>query len=109
MTTALGGIKVVEAATLFAAADRPDRVERASGSAAHAVIVDLEDAVAPQLQVIGQAYLPTEADAERARELLARGEGASALADGSFVDAAILRGARQLIALAERYGTRSEV
>jgi citrate lyase beta subunit len=58
--------------------------------------------------VIQQAYLPTEKAAARARELLARSDGATALADGSFVDAAILRQARQLVELAERYGTRSE-
>ncbi len=62
--------------------------------------------------MIEQAYLPTEEAAARARELLGRvegaGEGASALADGSFVDAAILRQARQLVGLAERYGTRTD-
>ena len=62
-----------------------------------------------QLQAIVQAYLPTEEEAERARELLAQGEGATVLADGSFVDAAILHGARQIVAVAERYGTRTEV
>lgn len=59
-----------------------------------------------QLPVIEQAYLPTETDVARAREQLARGAGASVLVDGSFVDEAILRQARQLVALAERYGTR---
>ena len=32
---------------LYVPADRPDRVEKALASGAHAVIVDLEDAVAP--------------------------------------------------------------
>ena len=32
---------------LYVPGDRPDRVEKAFASAAHAVIVDLEDAVAP--------------------------------------------------------------
>jgi citrate lyase subunit beta/citryl-CoA lyase len=32
---------------LYVPADRPDRVEKAIASAAHAVIVDLEDSVAP--------------------------------------------------------------
>ncbi|MGI9112337.1 MAG: HpcH/HpaI aldolase/citrate lyase family protein [Gaiellaceae bacterium] len=59
-----------------------------------------------QLPVIEQAYLPTETEVARAREQLARGAGASALADGSFVDEAILRRARHVAALAERYGTR---
>ncbi|MBA2331855.1 MAG: CoA ester lyase [Actinobacteria bacterium] len=58
-----------------------------------------------QLPVIEHAYLPTEADVGRAHEALARGAGASALGDGSFVDEAILRQARQMLALAERYGT----
>ena len=55
--------------------------------------------------MIEAAYLPAEEDVDRAREALARGAGASALEDGSFVDEAILRQARQVIALAERYGT----
>ena len=58
-----------------------------------------------QLPVIEAAYLPVEEDVDRAREALARGAGASALEDGSFVDEAILRQARQVIALVERYGT----
>ena len=61
-----------------------------------------------QLEPIEQAYLPSGADLERAREQLAHDPGASALADGSFVDAAIVRSASQVIALAERYGTRPE-
>ena len=61
-----------------------------------------------QLEPIEQAYLPTESELERAHEQLAQGPGATALADGSFVDAAIVRSASQLIALAERYGTRPE-
>ena len=60
-----------------------------------------------QLPVIVQSYLPTEAEVARARGLLAQGEGASALVDGSFVDEAILRQARQVIALADRYGSSS--
>ena len=60
-----------------------------------------------QLAVIEAAYLPTGAEIAQAREQLAREEGATALADGSFVDEAILRQARQVTALAERYGTSS--
>jgi citrate lyase subunit beta / citryl-CoA lyase len=63
-----------------------------------------------QLQVIEQAYLPTEAEAEQARQVVAafatRDEGAFAV-DGAFVDAAIAVGAEQTVRLAERYGTRS--
>jgi len=60
-----------------------------------------------QLPVIEQVYLPNEAEVARARESLARRRGATALADGSFVDEAVLRQARQVAALAERYGTSS--
>ncbi len=58
-----------------------------------------------QLPVIERAYLPTKAEAERAAAIVEQGAGASALADGTFVDEAIARSARQVAALAERYGT----
>jgi citrate lyase subunit beta/citryl-CoA lyase len=60
-----------------------------------------------QLPVIEQAYLPTDAEVETARETVERlGEVAvGTLADGAFVDPAMLGGAQQVIALAERYGT----
>jgi len=60
-----------------------------------------------QLPVIERAYLPTAAEVETARETVAR-LGAAAvgtLSDGAFVDPAMLGGARQVVALAERYGT----
>ena len=59
-----------------------------------------------QLPIIEQAYLPTAAELERARETVERLElqaGASAVG-GDLVDAAMLGAARQLIAIAERYG-----
>ncbi len=62
-----------------------------------------------QLPVILAAYLPTIQDAERARETIARlgaEPGAGALDSGEFVDAAMLGAARQVVELAERYGTR---
>jgi citrate lyase subunit beta/citryl-CoA lyase len=66
-----------------------------------------------QLPVIESVYLPTAAEAERARAVVAgfdgqsdRGVGAYALDDGSFVDVALVRSARQVAALADRYGTR---
>jgi len=63
-----------------------------------------------QLPVIERAYLPTEAEEARARELVERFEqsqsGAFAI-EGAFVDAAIVRSARQTVALADRYGTRA--
>jgi citrate lyase subunit beta/citryl-CoA lyase len=44
---------------LYVPADRPDRVEKAIASAAHAVIVDLEDGVAPAVKAEARANLPT--------------------------------------------------
>jgi citrate lyase subunit beta/citryl-CoA lyase len=63
-----------------------------------------------QLPVIEAAYLPTESEAARARETVERLEvaaGATTLAAGEFVDAAMLGAARQVLALAERYGVNS--
>lgn len=64
-----------------------------------------------QLPVIEEVYLPTPAEVEWARafvagfdEQAAAGVGAYVGADGSFVDVALVRGARQTLALAERYG-----
>lgn len=60
-----------------------------------------------QLEVIERAYLPTDDDVTHAREAVdASDRGASALADGRFVDEAVIRSARVVVALAERYGTR---
>lgn len=42
---------------LYVPADRPDRVEKAIASAAHAVIVDLEDGVAPGARAAARANL----------------------------------------------------
>lgn len=60
-----------------------------------------------QLDVIRAAFTPTDAEVARAREILAAadqastdGHGAVALADGRFVDAAVLRQARRVVALA---------
>jgi len=60
-----------------------------------------------QLPVIEQAFLPTVSEAETARETVARLDEmiVGTLADGSFVDPAMLGAARQLVAIAERYGT----
>jgi citrate lyase subunit beta/citryl-CoA lyase len=43
---------------LYVPADRPDRVEKAIASRAHAVIVDLEDGVAPGAKAEARANLP---------------------------------------------------
>jgi citrate lyase subunit beta / citryl-CoA lyase len=61
-----------------------------------------------QLAIIEQAYLPTDEETARARETVERLEhalGAATLAGGEFIDAAMLGAARQIIALAERFGT----
>ena len=48
-----------------------------------------------------------EDEVARAREVLAASDGgAAALADGRFVDEAVIRSARVVLALAERYGSR---
>ena len=63
-----------------------------------------------QLPVIEAAYLPTEAEAARARETVERlqgAAGATTLAGGEFVDAAMFGAACQVLALAERYGVSS--
>jgi citrate lyase subunit beta / citryl-CoA lyase len=59
-----------------------------------------------QLAVIEQAYRPTSQEVERARATVERLEagGVGTLGGGEFVDAAMLGAARQIIAIAERYG-----
>ncbi|MFF4953621.1 HpcH/HpaI aldolase/citrate lyase family protein [Streptomyces chattanoogensis] len=56
-----------------------------------------------QLPVIEAAYLPSAAEIEAAEEVVgaaAAGAGALALPDGRFVDAAVVAGARRVLALA---------
>ncbi len=63
-----------------------------------------------QLSVIEQAYLPTEEDVARARatvERLKRELGPGTLEGGDFLDAAMLGSSRQVLAIADRYGTGS--
>ena len=56
-----------------------------------------------QLPVIEDAYAPSEAEVDAARQLLAAaGSGAAALPDGRFVDEAILRAARHTVAHSAR-------
>ena len=65
-----------------------------------------------QLVIIEQAYLPTEEETARARATVERLEhalGAATLASGEFVDAAMLGAARQIVAVAARYGTSGPV
>jgi len=61
-----------------------------------------------QLPVIVAAYLPAPDEVERARATIERLEhdaSASALADGSFVDAAVLGAARQVVEIWDAYGS----
>ena len=63
-----------------------------------------------QLSVIEPAYLPTSDELEQADATIARLEqtaAASTLAGGAFVDAAMLGGALQIVAIAEQYGAAS--
>lgn len=62
-----------------------------------------------QLDTIRDAFVPDAEEAARARAVLARvaeaadaGEGALALPDGTFLDAAMVTGARRTVLLAER-------
>jgi citrate lyase subunit beta/citryl-CoA lyase len=58
-----------------------------------------------QLAVIEREYLPAPDEVERARATVERLEGGvGTLAGGDFVDAAMLGAARQILAIAERYG-----
>ncbi|MER7948371.1 aldolase/citrate lyase family protein [Streptomyces sp. NPDC096079] len=60
-----------------------------------------------QLPVIERAYLPTPQEVDAAREVVeaaAADRGALALPDGRFVDAAVVEGARRVLALAARAG-----
>ncbi|GAA4047703.1 CoA ester lyase [Streptomyces shaanxiensis] len=58
-----------------------------------------------QLPVIERAYLPTEAELEQAETIIKAGaanQGAQALPDGSFVDAAVVATAQRTLSLARR-------
>jgi citrate lyase subunit beta / citryl-CoA lyase len=59
-----------------------------------------------QLEPIERAYLPTEAEAERARATVATVEerGIGTVGDGAFVDAAMLGAARATLSLVDAYG-----
>jgi citrate lyase subunit beta/citryl-CoA lyase len=59
-----------------------------------------------QLDEIEHAYLPTAQELASAREIVEGADGARTQADGSFVDAAFLRGATEIVALAEHHGVR---
>jgi citrate lyase subunit beta/citryl-CoA lyase len=59
-----------------------------------------------QLEVIEQAYLPTGAEVEQARETLVRltEDGVGTVGDGAFVDVAMQGAAQQVVELADAYG-----
>ena len=58
-------------------------------------------------EIIEQAYLPTAEEVERAQATVAKLEAdeVGTLESGEFLDAAVLGAARQVVALAARYGT----
>jgi citrate lyase subunit beta / citryl-CoA lyase len=60
---------------LYVPADRPDRVEKALASAAHAVIVDLEDGVAPTAKEAARSNLSSLLDRPRGKPVLVRVNG----------------------------------
>ncbi len=60
---------------LYVPADRPDRVEKALASAAHAVIVDLEDGVAPPAKEEARANLPSLLGRSREKPVYVRVNG----------------------------------
>lgn len=57
---------------LYVPADRPDRVEKAIASAAHAVIVDLEDGVSAAAKAEARAQLPALLGASRPKPVYVR-------------------------------------
>ena len=58
-----------------------------------------------QLEIVEEAYLPTDDEVDQARATLAR-MAPGTLGDGSFVDPAMTGAAALTVALASRYGTR---
>lgn len=66
-----------------------------------------------QVEIVNEAFTPTEEELLRAREIVnalagaeETGAGAVALADGRFVDLAVVEQARAVLALAAQVGTR---
>lgn len=58
-----------------------------------------------QLPIIERAYLPTEAELEQAETVIKAAtteQGAQALPDGSFIDAAVVAAARRTLSLTNR-------
>ncbi|OGB16402.1 MAG: aldolase [Burkholderiales bacterium RIFCSPLOWO2_12_67_14] len=63
MATSTPGLHVLPCAYLFVPADRPERFAKARASGADAVIVDLEDAVAPEAKASARDALAAALDA----------------------------------------------
>ena len=63
MATSTPGLHVLRRAYLFVPADRPERFAKARASGADAVIVDLEDAVAPEAKASARDALAAALDA----------------------------------------------
>lgn len=63
MTTSTPGLRALPRAYLFVPADRPERFAKARASGADAVIVDLEDAVAPEAKARARDALALALDA----------------------------------------------
>jgi len=78
---------------LFVPADRPDRVENALSSDAHAVIVDLEDGVAPESKDAARSNLAALLDRPREKTVVVRVNGvATGLAERDLQAAGRLAG-----------------
>jgi citrate lyase subunit beta / citryl-CoA lyase len=78
---------------LFVPADRPERVEGALASDAHAVIVDLEDGVAPEAKEAARANLAPLLDRPSGKTVVVRVNGMhTGLADGDLAAAGALAG-----------------
>jgi len=62
-----------------------------------------------QLEIIEQAYLPTQAEVDQARATVAllADDAVGIVGDGTFVDAALLGAAQMTLALADAYGVAS--
>jgi len=71
-------MKVPPLTWLYVPADRPDRVEKAIASRAHAVIVDLEDGVAPAAKAEARANLPALLGRRREKPVYVRVDAGNA-------------------------------
>ena len=87
-----GRLTVPPLTWLYVPADRPDRVEKAIASRAHAVIVDLEDGVAPAAKDEARANL---ADAARRARAGSRSTSASTPASAADLEAVAQLAARR--------------